>query len=105
MRLTDWIEWGIIALFVFVCIGLLLGHCKWFIAGYNTAPEEEKEKYNSKKLCRTVGAGMSVIVILGIINILFDNVLPMEFHYIMGGIILADIVIMFILANTICRKK
>ena len=57
---------------------------------------EERKRYNSKKLCRTVGVGMAVIVVLTTIHLLFKNVLPME--------LFADIIIILILSNTICRK-
>ena len=47
---------------------------------------------------------MAVIVVLTTIHLLFKNVLPTEFEYIMGVIIFADIIIILILSNTICRK-
>ena len=34
----------------------------------------------------------------------FENILPAFFVYIALGIILADVVIMIVLGNTICRK-
>lgn len=38
-------------------MGTMLMRGKWsfLIAGYNTAPEKEKRKYNKKKLCRANG--------------------------------------------------
>lgn len=100
----DWIVWiGFIILAV-LSIVLLLGHGSWFISGYNTASKEEKEKYNEKKLCRTMGIGMSVIAFLILIMGLLENILPAFFAYIALGIILVDVVVIIILGNTICRK-
>ncbi len=101
----DWIVWiGFIILAV-LSIVLLLGHGSWFISGYNTASKEEKEKYNEKKLCRTMGIGMSVITLLILIMGLLEDILPAFFVYIALGIILVDVIVIIILGNTICKKK
>ena len=100
----DWIVWIIFGIFTMLSIVLLSGHGSWFISGYNTASKKEKEKYDEKKLCRTIGIGMSVIAILILIMGLFENFLPAFFVYIALGIIVADVVVIIILENTICRK-
>lgn len=110
MKLADlatgpsWIVWIIFGIFTVLSIILLSGHGSWFISGYNTASKEEKEKYDEKKLCRTMGIGMSVIAILILIMGLFENFLPAFFVYIALGIIVVDVVVMIISENTICRK-
>lgn len=48
--------------------------------------------------------GMSVIAILLLIMGVFENILPTFFVYIALGIILADVVIIIVLGNTICRR-
>ena len=48
--------------------------------------------------------GMSVIAILLLIMGVFENILPAFFVYIALGIILADVVIIIVLGNTICRR-
>ena len=96
---SDWIVW-----IVFVIFAVLSGHGSWFISGYNTASREEKEKYDEKKLCRTMGIGMSIIAILALIMGLLENILPAFFVYIALGIILVDVVVIIILGNTLCRK-
>lgn len=101
----DWVMWILIVFMVVISALLISGRGGWFISGYNTASKEEKEKYDSKKLCRTVGGGMTIITILVIIATLFENVLPADFSYFMVGIILVDAIIMNILASTVCRKK
>ena len=101
---SDWIVWIVFAIFAVLSIILLSGHGSWFISGYNTASNEENEKYDEKKLCRTMGIGMSIIAILALTMGLFENILPAFFVYIALGIILVDVVVNIILGNTLCRK-
>ena len=100
----DWIVWIVFIILSILSVVLSSGHGSWLIAGYNTASQEEKEKYNEKKLCRIIGIGMSVIAILLLIMGVFENILPAFFVYIALGIILADVVIIIVLGNTICRR-
>ena len=57
----DWVVYVGFIIFAVLSIVLISGHGSWLISGYNTASKEEKAKYNEKKLCRTMGIGMSVI--------------------------------------------
>ena len=100
----DWTMWIIFGIFTVLSIVLLSGHGSWFISGYNTASKEEKEKYDEKKLCRTMGIGMSIIAILALIMGLLENILPAFFVYIAVGIIVVDVVVIIILENTLCKK-
>ena len=100
----DWVVWIVFVIFAVLSIVLLSRHGSWVISGYNTASKEEKEKYDEKKLCRTMGIGMSIISILILIMGLFESVLPAFFVYIALGIILVDVVVIIILGNTLCRK-
>ena len=102
---SDWIAWIVFVIFAALSITLLSGHGSWFISGYNTATKEEKEKYDEKKLCRTMGIGMSIISILILIMGLFESVLPAFFVYIAVGIIVVDVVVIIILGNTLCRQE
>ena len=101
----DWGVWIVFVIFAVLSIVLLSGHGSWFISGYNTASKEEKEKYDEKKLCRTMGIGMSIISILILIMGLFESVLPAFFVYIAVGIIVVDVVVIIILGNTLCRQE
>ena len=101
---SDRIVWIVFVIFAVLSITLLSGRGSWFISGYNTATKEEKEKYDEKKLCRTMGIGMSIIAILALIMGLLENILPAFFVYIALGIILIDVVVIIILGNTLCRK-
>lgn len=42
-------------LFIIMALVLLTGRGSFLIAGYNTLPKEEKEKFNTKALCRFMG--------------------------------------------------
>ncbi len=101
----DWGVWIVFVIFAVLSIVLLSGHGSWVISGYNTASNEEKEKYDEKKLCRTMGIGMSIISILILIMGLFESVLPAFFVYIAVGIIVVDVVVIIILGNTLCRQE
>ena len=96
----DWVVYVGFIIFAVLSIVLISGHGSWLISGYNTASKEEKAKYNEKKLCRTMGIGMSVIAILLLIMGVFENILPAFFVYIALGIILVDVVIIIVLGNT-----
>ena len=100
----DCVVWIVFVILAVLSIVLLSGHGSWVISGYNTASKEEKEKYDEKKLCRTMGIGMSIISILILIMGLFESVLPAFFVYIAVGIIVVDVVVIIILGNTLCRK-
>ena len=45
----------VIAIFLILAILLLCGKGAFLIAGYNTMTKEEKEKYDSKALCKSTG--------------------------------------------------
>ena len=100
----DGVIWIVFILFTILSIILLSGHGSWLISGYNTASKEEKAKYNEKKLCRTMGIGMAVIAVLILVMGMCEDVLPAFFVYIAVGIILADVAVIIIVGNTICRK-
>ncbi len=100
----DGLVWVVFAILAVISIVLLTGHGANLIAGYNTATKEEKSKYNAKKLCRVVGAGMSVITLLIFVMGIGMDVIPYYFAYVTLAIVLIDCVVMLILMNTICKK-
>lgn len=100
----DWILWVVVVAFALISIVLLSGHGANLIAGYNTASEEEKNKYDARILCRTVGGGMSVITILILIMAIWESTLPAFFSTVFLVATLIDIAVMLILMNTVCRK-
>ncbi|MGF0019968.1 DUF3784 domain-containing protein [Sporofaciens sp. SGI.106] len=100
----DWIIWAVFIMFVILSIILISGHGSGLIAGYNTASQEEKDKFDAKKMCRLTGVGMAVVAILILIMGLFEDVLPANFAYVAAGIIVAVCLVMIIAINTVCRK-
>lgn len=55
------IHLGTTALFILLGALLSCGKGAWLIAGYNTAPKREKEKYDQKALCRGTGRLMFLL--------------------------------------------
>lgn len=101
----EWLIWVVFAIFFILSVVLLSGHGANLVAGYNTASEEEKAKYDNKKVSRVVGVGMSIITILILGMGLFMEYLDASFSHVFAGIVFADVIIMFVLVNTICKKK
>ena len=110
MKLVDistgpaWIVYVGFIILAILSIVLISGHGSWFISGYNTAPKEEKAKYDEKKLCRTTGFGMAVIAFIILVMGLFEDVLPAGFAYTSLGIVGVDCLVIIIVSHTICKK-
>lgn len=101
----DFVIWMVSIVCFVLSIVLLSGKGSWLIAGYNTASKEEKNKYDEKKLCRIIGAGMAVITVMLVIMGLGEDVLPEAFAYIFAAVTVVDCAAMIILANTICKNE
>ncbi len=59
---------GVAVLFIVLGILIKYGKMYWLIAGYNTMPKEDKEKYNIEGIAnvfRNVMFGMALIIIFG----------------------------------------
>ena len=101
----DWVLPVIILIFALLSILLLSGKGGWLIAGYNTAPKEEKENYNEKRLCRICGAGMAAVTGLMVIMEVFEDRLPASSAHAFGAAVVVICVIMVVLGNTAGRNK
>lgn len=67
---------------------------------------KKKAKYNESKLCRTMGSGLLIITITLVVSLWFNFDFPLPFfEYVVIGILIITIIMMFILGNTVCRKK
>ncbi len=98
--------WVIDLVMLVMSVVLLMGKGSGLIAGYNTASEEVKLKYDEKKLCRTMGSGLLVLTVLFTVSLFRNFQLSnkiTEFTFI--GIMIIDILLMFVLGNTVCRKE
>ncbi len=100
----EWVIWVIFAVFALITVLLLSGRGASLIAGYNTAGSDEKKKYNAKRLCRVMGAGMAVITVFILVMAVGEDILPAETASVFGAVTVADVAVMMILANTICKK-
>ena len=92
----------IAALLLVMGIVILIGKGDNLIAGYNTASEEERAKYNVKKLRSLIGG---FIILLAPLMVLFLAVNPSRhagFEFAAVTTLLA--IILIILANTWAKK-
>jgi len=92
-----------VLLFLILAIVFLMGKGDMLIAGYNTAPEEERKKFNIQRL-------RILMAIVCVISAVFCWVMSVIGEDIMMGIVssIVFIVITFIiviLANTWAKKK
>ena len=84
---------------------LLSGRGSWLIAGYNTAPKEKKARYDEKKLCRVMGAGLAVVDLLLLVMVLFEDRIPASWGWGFAAAILLIAVGMVIVGNKLCKKR
>lgn len=96
--------WVVFAFFAIISIILLSGHGANFIAGFNTMNEEDKKKYDTKKMCRITGVGMAVIAVSIFIMGAFQSILPAMTAYVFLGIIITVCLTIIVLLNTVCKK-
>ena len=88
-----------------ISLPLLMGKGSFLIAGYNTASEKEKRKYNEKKLCRTVGVYMALITVLVLgAEILGENIPDWDMALVMVGVFIG-LIPTLLYANLGCRIK
>lgn len=105
MNTPIWVPLLVVAILVMISIILLTGKASFLIAGYNMLPKEIKQKYNTKRLCRVVGGGSSVIaVILGVATF-YRFEMPPAISWIIPWGLFATIAVVAILAHTICWRK
>lgn len=99
----------IIVAILFIVLGILIKYGKmyWLIAGYNTMPKEEKEKYNIEEIAnvfRNVMFGMALIIIFGyLITKLSEN--PNFQNYAFWTSIIIGIPYLLIQSNSKKYKK
>ena len=101
----DWIVWIIGILFLIISLILISGHGANLIAGYNTAGRDEKNRYDTKKLCRVVGIGMALITLMIFILAIWETVLPAFFSTVFFVITVIDCIAIIILSAFLGYKK
>lgn len=96
------IGWIVVIIFFTMSVLLLSGRGAFLIAGYNTASKEEKEQYDEKKLCRTMGVTLLFITIatafLNIVN-------TKSFGVFYGVFVVLATIVTIIYTNKKCVKK
>lgn len=100
----SWIMWVVGILLAILSIVLISGRGANLIAGYSTASQDEKNKYDTKKICRVVGIGMALITIMVFIMALWENVLPTSIAVVFIVLTVVDCIAVILLANTVCKK-
>ena len=97
--------WAVVIMLAVFSLLLLAGKGSCLIAGYNTSSKEKKQRYDKKRLCRVVGSGMGILAIMLGIATFYRFEMPTNLSWIIPWGILGTIVIVEILASTICKKK
>lgn len=97
--------WIVTAVFGLMSVLLFMGKGSFLIAGYNTASEKEKAKYNKLRLCRLMGGYMAFLTVFVGLCALYENKLPDKVSRFFPYLFLFLTAAMFILANTVCRAK
>ncbi len=88
-----------------ISLALLMGKGAFLIAGYNTASEKEKRKYNEKKLCRTTGTYLALITVLVLgAEIMGEDIPDWYLALTMGGVFIG-LIPTLLYANLGCRIK
>ncbi|SDN85546.1 DUF3784 domain-containing protein [Acetanaerobacterium elongatum] len=97
----------VLALLAILSIILLTGHGAFLIAGYNTSSSEEKAKYDTKKLCRTVGVMLLLITIAtaGLLIIPAYSALATPYLVFYFIFLLADVGVTLYYTNKKCFKE
>ena len=90
-------------LMLFLAIIILKGRGDNLIAGYNTASEEDREKYDIKRVRVVVVAMLLFVTALIWVPVFIDG--GVDFWLDVMPIILIALVASFIIVNTWCKKK
>lgn len=90
----------LIVLFLGLAILFINGKGEFLIAGYNTMPDKEKQKYDTVRLCKFMGKSMFALTFSMIIWGLSD-LFGMPFLFYVGlGIFLGSVVFMIVYMNS-----
>lgn len=105
MDVSAWGIWIVVVIMLLISIMLLCGKGSFLIAGYNTLPKEKKKTYNEKKLCRVVGSGFFIMTLIFGVTAFYKFELPLLFRWVFPWGYLGIVLLVLILANTICKVK
>lgn len=93
--------WFLIIVFGILSLIFFLGKGSWLIAGYNTASQKEKSKYDEKKLCNVMATGCLILCVTFIIIELKESLAM----YVLPAGITLSLLVMFLGGNVFSVKK
>jgi len=104
MSIPTWVAWIIVAILAVTSIAIFTGKAPFLIAGYNTANQEEKNKYNINTLSKVAGGGLGILTGITALIVFYNAELPSAISGLVPWGILGTIILMIIIGNTICKK-
>lgn len=90
----------LVVLFLVLALVFSRGKGAWLIAGYNTMPAKEKEKYDQKKLCQCMAKLMLVLACCWLVVLLGDAFNKPALYWIGLGLCGIAIVAAIVYMNT-----
>lgn len=88
--------------FLIMALVFFSGKGKGLIAGYNTASDEEKAKYDEKKLNRTYAFFCLILSVSFVLTGIIDK--PQAICFLLIPALLLCVILLFVLSNTYCKK-
>lgn len=89
--------------FLIMALVFFSGKGSGLIAGYNTASDEEKAKYDEKKLNRTYAIVCLILSVGFVLTGIIDK--PQAIYFLLIPTLLLCVILLVILSNTYCKKS
>lgn len=90
-------------LFLIMALVFFSGKGKGLIAGYNTASDEEKAKYDEKKLNRTYAVFCLILSVGFVLTGIIDK--SQAIYFLLIPAVLLCVILLVVLSNTYCKKS
>lgn len=97
--------WILVIFLAVLTIILLSGKGSFLVAGYNTASQAQKARYNKQKLSRVMGIGLGLITILVAVFAALQENAPDYLLWLLPIAIIVIVIVMTVLSNTICKTE
>jgi len=107
MNVPVWFAWVVVALLAAVSISLLMGKSSFLsiVAGYSTMSKDKRQNFNTQKLCRVVGGGLSIMTIIIAISAFYEFELPSAIDWLIPWGLLGVAAVVLVLAFTVCKAE
>lgn len=99
------VYYGIIFFIWLIAVILMSGKGGFLISGYNTAPKEQKQKYDEKKLSRTYGIGMMVVAVCVSLVYFFGKEHTQTLSRVVPVVLVVTVIGMAVAGNFFCGIK